>query len=201
MMARIMAEPALPDFRRLDYLAGGSADQRHVWSLLRRHDPFAALAPLDWALAGTFPLDIQVPGSDLDILVAVDEPAALVGHLPHLYGHLPGFTQHIGQFADGPALVAGFMLQDVPVEIFAQARPVEQQMAWRHMVVEARLLAAFPDSRAAIRSLKRAGMKTEPAFASHFGLEGDPYQALLALETVPDLTVSPLILKGFDKKF
>ena len=196
-----MAEPALPDFRRLDYLAGGSADQRHVWSLLCRHDPFAALAPLDWALAGTFPLDIQVPGSDLDILVAVEEPAALAQRLPGLYGHLPGYTQHIGQFADGPALVAGFMLENVPVEIFAQARPVERQMAWRHMLVEARLLATFPDSRAAIRSLKQAGMKTEPAFAALFGLQGDPYQALLALESDRELASSELILKEFDKKF
>jgi hypothetical protein len=32
-----------------------------------------------------------------------------------------------------------------------------------------------------IRRLRRAGLKAEPAFARYFGLEGDPYEALLAL--------------------
>jgi hypothetical protein len=177
-----MAEGALPDFRRLDYLAQGSPDQRRAHALLVHHDLLERLAPLDAALAGTVPLDIQVPGSDLDILVAAPDPAALIPRLDGLFGGMPHYHRRLARFADGPALVAGFTLDDWPVEIFVQALPVERQMAWRHMLVEARLLALFPVAKAAIRGLKTAGIKTEPAFATLFSLPGDPYQALLALE-------------------
>jgi len=180
-----MAEGALPDFRRLDYLAQGSDDQRRAHALLIRHDLLHRLTPLDVGLAGTVPLDIQVPGSDLDLLVEAPDPAALIPRLDGLFGQMPDYRRRLSPFPDGPALVAGFTLESWPVEIFAQALPVERQMAWRHMLVEARLLALFPAANTAIRGLKAAGMKTEPAFATLFSLPGDPYQALLALENHP----------------
>jgi hypothetical protein len=177
-----MAESALPDFRRLDYLAQGSPDQRRAHAVLVRHDLLGLLAPLDVALAGTVPLDIQVPGSDLDILVAAPDTAALISRLDGLFSQMPDYQRRLSRFADGPAVVTSFILEDWPVEIFAQALPVERQLAWRHMLVEARLLALFPMAKAAIQGMKTAGMKTEPAFATLFSLPGDPYQALLALE-------------------
>ena len=57
------------------------------------------------------------------------------------------------------------------------------QYAYRHMIVEARLLKiGGPAARPAIRRLKREGRKTEPAFAHYFDLEGDPYETLLELD-------------------
>lgn len=196
-----MAEGALPDFRRLDYLARGSVDQRRAYAVLVRHGLLQQLAPLDTALAGTVPLDIQVPGSDLDILVTAPDPASLVPRLDALFGGMPDYHRHLAYFADGPALVARFTVEDWPVEIFAQAPPVERQMAWRHMLVEARLLALFPEVRPAIRGLKSNGMKTEPAFATLFGLPGNPYQALLDLENQPMAGLKLLILQNTYKKF
>lgn len=38
----------------------------------------------------------------------------------------------------------------------------------------------------AIQQLKAVGLKTEPAFADYFGLSGDPYQAMLELESLTD---------------
>ena len=50
------------------------------------------------------------------------------------------------------------------------------------MVVEARLLELGGDpARQAIRRLKQSGLKTEPAFARYFQLEGDAYQVDLRL--------------------
>ncbi|MFQ5796001.1 MAG: DUF4269 domain-containing protein, partial [Candidatus Bipolaricaulia bacterium] len=61
------------------------------------------------------------------------------------------------------------------------------QNAYRHMAVEARLLAIGGEqARQEIRRLKRTGLKTEPAFACYFNLEGDPYQVLLQLATLSD---------------
>ncbi|MQP67981.1 DUF4269 domain-containing protein [Niveispirillum sp. SYP-B3756] len=197
-----MADAALPDFRRLDYLAQGSEDQRRARAVLVRHDLLGRLAPLDAALAGTVPLDIQGPGSDLDILVtAPAEPAALIPRLDAMFGTLPDYRRRLADFIDGPALVAGFTLEGGPVEIFAQALPVERQMAWRHMRVEARLLALFPAAKAAIRSLKAAGLKTEPAFAALFNLPGDPYQALLGLENRLEVELKALELNDIQKFF
>jgi len=39
-----------------------------------------------------------------------------------------------------PTVIAGFEFEGFPFEIFGQPRPVEEQSAYRHMVVEARLL-------------------------------------------------------------
>ena len=68
-----------------------------------------------------------------------------------------------------------------------QACPVSQQRAYRHMVVEARLLELGGEPlQSAIIALKRSGLKTEPAFARCLGIHGDPYLALLALEALDD---------------
>lgn len=192
------AEP-LPDFQRLDYLAAGSADQRRALALLLRHDVLGRLAPLECGLAGTFPLDIQIEGSDLDILIACPDPAALAPLLDAAFSRQQGYRRHLADFADGPALVTGFALDGVPVELFAQALPLTRQMAWRHLLVEARLLAAFPAARNAIRTLKRRGLKTEPAFARLFGLEGDAYLALLRLESWSDEEVRSLKIQGIQE--
>jgi hypothetical protein len=61
---------------------------------------------------------------------------------------------------------------------------VAQQHGYRHMVVEARLLAASgPRLKERVIQEKTLGLKTEPAFAKLLALPGDAYQALLALET------------------
>lgn len=196
-----MADAALPDFRRLDYLAQGSDEQRRAHAVLVRHDLLGRLAPLDAVLAGTVPLDIQGPGSDLDILVAAPAPAALIHWLDGMFGTLPDYHRRLANFIDGPALVAGFTLDGWPVEIFAQALPVERQMGWRHLLVEARLLALFPAAKAAIRELKATGLKTEPAFATLFDLPGDPYQALLTLENRSEMELKVLKLNDMKKNF
>jgi uncharacterized protein DUF4269 len=55
------------------------------------------------------------------------------------------------------------------------------------MLVEYRILHIAGDTtRQAIRDLKKEGLKTEPAFAQYFNLEGDPYQALIELENLDD---------------
>lgn len=79
-------------------------------------------------------------------------------------------------------MVASFRAGGFPVEVFGQLRPPRRQTAYRHMVAEARLLAAAGDgAREAVRRLKREGLATEPAFARHFRLTGDPYDRLLEL--------------------
>jgi hypothetical protein len=71
---------------------------------------------------------------------------------------------------------------EFPIQVFGQPRPVIEQNAYRHMVVEGRLLAIGGEkARQEIQRLKRNGLKTEPAFARYFNLQGDPYEVLLQL--------------------
>lgn len=182
----------LPDFRDWSFLAHGSVDQRRAFAVLSHHRPFDRLAGADSVLAGTFPIDIAIDGSDLDILVAAD-PTGFAPTLDAGFGGQAGYARRMIRVTDGPALVATFTLDGLPVEIFVQDVPVERQMGWRHMLVEARLLSLAPSLRGPIRALKAAGIKTEPAFAQLLGLDGNPYQALLTLEGQSDATLRDLL--------
>ena len=55
------------------------------------------------------------------------------------------------------------------------------------MLAEHRLLERYGEGlRSIVRALKRAGLKTEPAFAKALGLDGDPYLILLELGDLDD---------------
>ena len=78
---------------------------------------------------------------------------------------------------------ASFRVAGFDIEIFGQDIPTQRQNAYRHMVLEHRLLRERGESfRQEIIRLKQQGYKTEPAFARLLGIEGDPYSGLLALE-------------------
>jgi hypothetical protein len=76
-------------------------------------------------------------------------------------------------------LKANFNYQGFEFELFAQPVPVIEQNAYVHMVIEAALLKEDDSMREQILNLKRAGMKTEPAFCEVLGLKGDAYDELI----------------------
>jgi hypothetical protein len=161
--------------------------------VLRYLDPARRLDPFDPRVAGTPVLGLDLPGSDLDILCHAPDPDAFLAVLWPLCSGWPGFAVWQWRGAYRP-LVARFQAGGWEVEIFAAAEPVEQQMAWRHARIEARLLriggTALLDL---VMDRRRQGMKTEPAFAAVLGLEGDPYRALLACEGCDDDALRRLI--------
>lgn len=173
-------------------MAAGSEGQRRAWGLLSGHRLLERLAPWPVRLAGTFPLDLGVEGSDLDLLAEVPDLDEAAATLDRVFGTEPGYRRFREDFTDGPAEVASFTAGGLPVEVFAQVWPVERQMGWLHLLAEARLLDARPDAAEPLRALKRSGLKTEPAFARLFGLCGDPYAALAALAEAPDELLSAL---------
>ena len=169
----------------------------------------AAFTPV---LAGTFPLGIDLSESDADIICEVSHHKEFEQILRLHFGHFPAFNvqyythallpfstasflvveQYCGEwlhhYAEAESLQASFPLR---VEVFAEAQSVWRQNAVRHLFIEDRLLSrGTPEqnafNRRAIRQLKAEGMKTEPAFARHFHLEGEPYSALLELASTSD---------------
>ncbi|MDO7887265.1 DUF4269 domain-containing protein [Hymenobacter cheonanensis] len=182
----------LPDWKDLGYLQHGSAPQRQAFEVLRRHELLPRLRRYDPVLVGTFPLDLTVPGSDLDIICEVPDWTDFRQALAGFAGHL-GYVVRSVNTAE-PALAASFLVEGLAVEVFGQAQPTARQNGYRHLVVEARLLAVGGAAlRQQVLALKASGLKTEPAFAQVLGLPGNPYHALLALETWDDAALASVV--------
>jgi hypothetical protein len=185
----------LPDWKDLTYLRQGSAQQRRTYDLLQRHKLLPRLGACDPVLVGTFPLDLTVPGSDLDIICEEPDLAAFRQTLAGFAAY-PKYMVWLASTTE-PALVASFEVEGLAVEVFGQALPTARQNGYRHMVVEARLLAAGGAAlRQQVLALKASGVKTEPAFAQVLGLPGDPYHALLALEACDEAALAALVATG-----
>ncbi|WP_448951722.1 DUF4269 domain-containing protein [Labrys neptuniae] len=144
------------------------------------------LSAFDPHVAGTPPLGLDLPASDIDILCHAPD-AAFFAEI--VWKALAGSTAFsLRQWRQHPrAVIASFLAQGWRFELFASPEPVAEQAGWRHFRVEERLLALGGEVfRARVLQQRRAGLKTEPAFAAVLGLDGDPYQALLDLERASD---------------
>jgi hypothetical protein len=114
---------------------------------------FRTLAPYSPTQVGTFPLGLQVEGSDLDIACTctdLDDFARAVAGL--------GFPRVERRAIEPDAVVASMTVGDVEVEVFGQALPVHAQAGFRHMVVEAAC-----SSSAALRSPTACAPPSAPA--------------------------------------
>lgn len=182
----------LPD---CEPLRTGSARQRQAHAVLRELALARALATWRPVLAGTLPLPIHTDASDLDILCEVHDPSPFIHAATAAYGDRPGFACEHSQIRGVPSTLIHFRADDFTIELFGQPRPTARQHGWRHLQIEARLLAlGGAPAVAAIRELRRAGLKTEPAFARWLGLAGDdPYLAVLALERRSDDELARLV--------
>jgi hypothetical protein len=150
------------------------------------------LGRFDATLVGTIPLAIDVEESDLDVACQVADAPELEALLRRRHGARPGFA--LRRRPADAAVVACFAHGGETIEVFGQDRAVARQAGFRHMVVEARLLALAGDLlRAEVVRRKRAGQKTEPAFAAALGLSGDPYERLLDLFDAGDDLLAELV--------
>lgn len=174
MLARAMT------FTDPSYLASGNARQRRLHAALQQLRLMERLAPFAPVIAGTLPLAIDTPESDVDVLCHCPEHSTFQQHLQREFGKQSGFGWHESCIREQRSTIARFEAAGFEFEVFGQSIPVEQQYGYRHLCVEHRILKEQgPDFRARIRALKQQGIKTEPAFAQLLGLAGDPYEALL----------------------
>lgn len=145
-------------------------------------------------LAGTIPLAIDLPESDLDVLCFAPDVSFFAKQCQKLAPILTGYRERQMVLRGIPSFVAGGRFENFELEIFAQPIPVHKQWGYRHLLIEARLLKlAGEPLRLRIIELKQAGLKTEPAFAHCLQLPGDPYAALLELELLDDEQLRALI--------
>ncbi|SDK38039.1 protein of unknown function [Catalinimonas alkaloidigena] len=168
------------NWRDLAYLQAGNVRQQRAYRALTDGDILTALAPFDPVLIGTIPLQIDLPGSDLDLACCFAQDDVFIRHLRAHFQHRPDFELKTKLLRSVPTVLVRFNAQGFLVEIFGQPQPVDAQYGYRHMVVEHRILQDRDEAfRNEIVRLKRTGLSTEAAFAHLLGLSGDPYEALL----------------------
>ncbi|MFB2552451.1 DUF4269 domain-containing protein [Ensifer soli] len=166
------------------------SEPRLAWTaVLPALDPEGALSPFDPHVAGTPPLGLDLPESDIDILCHAPEPDRFAATVWRTQSGRADFALWQWRGAGRP-VIARFAAFGWTIELFAAPEPVRRQPGWRHFAVERRLLDRGGLAlRARVMALRRAGMKTEPAFAAVLGLAGDPYRVLLDLDAEDDETL------------
>jgi hypothetical protein len=175
---------SLSDFSTIAYLQNGSPIQQKAFHILNESKILYHLKDFHPVLAGTMPLDIFIVGkSDLDIICEAADLKSVEKILLTHYQHFNGFTSVIRPIQSVDTLICRFLIDEFGLEIFCQNKKVTEQSAYRHMLIEHRLLQkGGPDFKKKVLQMKEQGLKTEPAFARALGLNGDPYEALLSLE-------------------
>jgi hypothetical protein len=171
----------MPDFFDLNYLAKGSAIQQKGFRAITSLGIMSSLKEFSPVVVGTLPLDLFTDKSDIDIVCCFPnaEDFAEKVFFERDAARLNFYISR--KMLDGvDTLIANFEYEDILFEVVGQAKPVREQIAFRHMVAEWKILsqndAVF---REKILELKKEGIKTEPAFAQLLGLKNDPYQELL----------------------
>src|SRR5512142_3297777 len=90
------------------YLARGNERQRRAYRVLGALSIFEALHASTPVLAGTIPLDIDVPGSDLDIICAAYDLDAFEQTVRAAFGAQQGFRIEQKTVDGVPRVVADF---------------------------------------------------------------------------------------------
>ncbi|WP_089153306.1 DUF4269 domain-containing protein [Paenibacillus rubinfantis] len=191
----------MSDFFDLTYLQNGNARQRQAYEAMEELQVMSRLDAYHPVLDGTIPLGIDVPGSDLDIICEVYDANRFEQELKLHFGACEEYTCSSKTVGGLLRTVANFTYRGLAFEMFGQPKPVTAQNAYRHMVIEHRMLEiGGAAAREAIRRLKVDGLKTEPAFGRFFRLEGDPYETLLAVYDWDDARLRHFIAERIGTK-
>jgi hypothetical protein len=166
------------DFTKLDYLKIGNKKQKRAYEVLIKYKIFEVLEYYSPILAGTIPIEIDVEGSDLDIICEVEDKIEFEKFLVKNFSEFDLKIEKI-TIKEENSIICNFELEEFPIEIFAQNKPTIAQNAYRHMIAEYKFLQEKGEEfKQKIIDLKKKGVKTEPAFGMLLGLE-NPYEDLL----------------------
>ena len=170
----------MTDFTTIDYLSNGNDRQKRAFEVLTQHRLFEKLSDFSPILAGTVPIEIDIEGSDLDILCEVKNQVEFAEFLKHVFSEFDlDLKIETSIINDIESTVCNFELDGFPIEIFGQNKPTTQQNAYLHMIAEHKILQEKgKDFKQKIIELKKEGIKTEPAFGMLLNLE-NPYEDLL----------------------
>lgn len=166
----------------ISYLREGNEKQKLCFEVLTELNIMNILKPFDPIIAGTIPINIDIDNSDIDIICHSIRPYMISTIVDKHFISAKNFEQK----TEGDIYFATFSHKSITIEIYSTSIPSIQQKAFRHMMIEYRLLQIFGDHfREKIVQLKESGYKTEPAFGILLNLP-NPYEDLLELESLSD---------------
>ncbi len=168
-------------FTSITYLQSGNDKQQKVYEVMNKLNIMTDLALYSPVLCGTIPIRIDTLHSDLDIVMEVHDYDVFEQEMRSLYGSYEGFKIKKNKIKGTESIKVNFKFEGFEFELFAQPKPVRNQNAYKHMIVEHMLLMQHPHIREEIIRLKEQGLKTEPAFAQVLNIDGDPYKELILL--------------------
>ena len=169
----------MADFTTIDYLKEGNQKQKRAYDVLEKYRIFEILKDYSPVLAGTIPIEIDIEGSDLDIICQFKDEDEFTELLHRYFKEYKGFSLEKITVNGENSVVSNFMLEEFPIEVFAQNKPATNQNAYLHMIAEYTILQEKGEEfKQKIIELKKKGIKTEPAFGMVLNLE-DPYKDLL----------------------
>ena len=166
-------------FHKIEYLQLGNERQHRAYKAISNLGIMDNLSEYNPILCGTVPIEIDIAGSDLDIIMKVVDFLEYEKRVATLYGDKENFNIKKLFIREASVIKVNFIFSGFEFELFAQHQPVKEQYAYLHMIIEDYLMKQFPDIRAEVIQLKIQGLKTEPAFCKVLGLEGDPFESLL----------------------
>ena len=173
----------IKNFRNIEYLKHGNKRQKLAFDEIKEHKIFEILEKYNPILTGTIPIGIDLPESDLDIICECENHSEFKTYLSREFSEKKDFKIYSKKQNGIKSTIAEFKTDYFLFEIFGQNIPTEKQNAYRHMIIENRILSEKGfDFRQKIKKLKSDGLKTEPAFAELLELKGNPYIELLKLE-------------------
>ncbi|RZK53543.1 MAG: DUF4269 domain-containing protein [Pedobacter sp.] len=168
------------DFGNISYLTNGNERQKQAYKVLVKHHIFDILAEFEPVLTGTIPIEIDIPDSDLDICCYWKNSEEFYNLLKKSFSEHKDFFLSETLVNGQKTIIANFKVDGFEMEIFGQNIPTKKQNAFKHMLIEHKiLLEKGEEFRRSIVELKLKGYKTEPAFAKLLGLKGNAYLELL----------------------
>lgn len=168
------------DFQDISYLKNGNERQKSAYQTLIKYQVFEKLSAFNPLLAGTIPIDIDIPESDLDIICYWQNVTDFIVLLEKSFATVQDFSLRKEMINGQQTIIANFWTDDFEIEIFGQNIPSKEQNAFKHMLIEHQILQEKGNGfKQKIIELKRQGLKTEPAFAQLLELAGNPYEELL----------------------
>ncbi|MGN9162639.1 DUF4269 domain-containing protein [Clostridium sulfidigenes] len=189
------------DFININYLKHGNKKQQNSYKVLKELDIFNVLRKFNPILVGTIPINIDIENSDLDIVCEVYDFKEFQKRVEDRYFMFSKFHISNNSTDNETILTVNFYVEDIEIEIYAQSLDSCKQNGYRHMVVEDRILRLGGErTREEVVILKKNGLKTEPAFAKHLGLDGNPYDELLRLEECSDEEIKNMLNMIFSNK-
>ena len=174
----------IENFKNIEYLKCGNKRQKLAFFEIKKLRILDKLEKYNPILTGTIPIGVDLPESDLDIICECKNHSKFSTFLLQQFSDKKDFKIYSTKQKGIESTIAEFKTDNFLFEIFGQNIPTEKQNAYRHMIIENRILIEKGvEFKQEIKKLKSSGIKTEPAFAKLLGLNGNPYAELLKLES------------------